>query len=48
MGATGYTIFEDDSCADWIAGFLKKPSIKAVQIIFDQAKSSKYLDVPAT
>ncbi len=44
MGATGYTIFEDDLGADWTAGFLKNPSVEAVRQILNKAGSTAYLD----
>lgn len=44
MGATGYTVFEDDMGADWTAGFLKRPSVETVRTLLVRAGSSRSLD----
>ena len=44
MGAIGYTVFDDDSGADWSADFLSEPSIDKVRTILCAAESSDYLD----
>jgi hypothetical protein len=44
MGASGYTIFEDDLGADWSGDFLENPSAEKVKKILNKAKSVKYLD----
>jgi hypothetical protein len=44
MGATGYTIFEDDLGADWCADFLEDPSTGKVASILNKTKSFMYMD----
>lgn len=44
MGATGYTVFEDDMGADWTARFLEGPSVETVRRLLIGAGSSPALD----